>query len=184
MAKPKYVSFYVYKSRERKRSRTVFYDLNNDAFYYFNSWEISLWEFIGALVMFYLALVKGPKIYYQWFFSHGKLWFCLISNGIWLLYCRFTHREYRKRLHPYYPGKLEFYDKLEEIKKAWKRTYVVIGIILLIMAFCLYGYFRMGSYSLLAAEWGCVMLLYFPLAFNKVLWSEKVIKMIENREIP
>lgn len=184
MAKPEYISFYIYRSRELKLSRTIFYDLNNDAFYYFNSWEISLREFIVSLVMLYLALGKGPEIYCQWFFSHGKLWFCLISNGIWLLYCRFSHRECIKRLHPYYSGKLEFYDKLEEMKRAGKRTSVVMGIILLIMTFCLYGYFRTGSYSFLAVEWGCVVLLYFPLAFNKVLWSKKVIKMIENREIP
>ena len=184
MAKPKYVSFYVHKSRELKRSRTFFYDLNNDIFCYFNSWEVSLWEFIGALVMLYLSLVKGPKVYYQWFFSHGKLWFLLIGNGIWLLFFFFVNRDYRKRLHRYYPDKLEFYDKLKEIKRTGKRTYLGMGIILLIMAFCICGYFRKGSYSFLLVEWGCVILLYFPLFFNRVLHRKKVIKMIENREIP
>lgn len=166
------------------KKRAVYCDISSKTCYYMNNREeISLKQTLAIIAMC-LAIKAINRFYDTLVTDEYRLIFFAASNLALLLGYLPIQKIGRRDLHVYYPSKFEFLDNMDAVKLYQKRCIVevVTAAVFAIIAAVLF--WRTMSFVALLIELTCVLVVLVLLFSIGLVRKKKLIRMIENREIP
>ena len=163
---------------------SIFLELTNKEFYSRDNTDFKSWKFTMFFFIIYIFLLRAEKIYYAVPYIDLKLLIFLASNALIIVLCYFAQKADRANYRPYYPSKLEFYDNLEKVKKNYIKLKISIVFFSLITLLSAVWYLNTGSYISLMFELGFCVFSICCILGDGLFYKKKLIKMIENMELP
>ena len=166
------------------KNRVFFCDLDKKSFYYQNNVDFKSWKYILPFILTYFLLGKIEKIYYSMFSMNSIVWVYIIANLLLLICFILITKNARKKYHHYYPSKYELYDNIEMIKKNYHILMISGFISTTIVILSTIFYLNSGLFVWLLGESVFTLFMLLYLFYNGLFYKKKLIKMIENMELP
>lgn len=166
------------------KDQSVFYDLDEERVYYRKAVDTKSVGFIIPFMLLYFLFVQINKKFEDNFLNGNYLLWFIISNIISIIIYIMIQGNDRKQMRPYYPYNLEFYNNLDKVKQ---NLYVLIIAFAVCSALTLlfsFLYFRTKEFIMLLLECASFLFVLSCVFYNGLIYKKKLIRMIENQEIP
>lgn len=162
----------------------IFYNLNDGKFYYRRAVDTKSAGFIIPYMLLYFLLRKLGEIYQSNFLNNYYLIIFVLSNILTIFAYILIQKQDYKELHPYYPSRSEFYDNLDKIRNNLRYLIIATAVCAALVLVLAYVYLETGDFTAIFGECAFLLFLLFVVHGDGFFYKKKLIKMIENREIP
>lgn len=158
-----------------------YYDISGKAFYKKETFNYRSFRYIPFCVIGYFVLKYVESKYYD--MKYPLAFGCIFTIAV-IVFSFLENKTDNRKFIRYYPKYLELQERISNIKKHFILQCVSVVFAIFSLIYCLPLYIVKGGFSnLLLFNLG-IMLLHNIVIVSRFYYKPKIIRMIENSEIP